>query len=76
MLPISAWNSSSSFLMSAYFLDISSYLPSHWSRSDSRAWTFRSKWPALTSVCRSLLKNRCQLGAIRNGMWSGGQGMG
>jgi len=54
ILPISAWKSSSSFCTAAYFLAISSYLASHWSRSDSRAWTLRSKCPALTSVCRSL----------------------
>lgn len=54
MLPISAWKSSSSFWTVAYFLAISSYLDSHVSRSVSRAWTFRSKCPALTSVWRSL----------------------
>lgn len=54
MAPISRWKSSISFWASAYFLDISSYLVSHWSRSFSRACTFRSKCPALTSVCRSL----------------------
>ena len=42
MLPISLTKSSSSFLVSAYFLAISSYLDSHWSRDCSRAWTLRS----------------------------------
>jgi hypothetical protein len=42
MLPISLTKSSSSFLVSAYFLAISSYLVSHWSRDCSRAWTLRS----------------------------------
>ena len=54
MLPISTWKSSSSFWTLAYFVAISSYLDSHWSRSASRALTFRSKWPALTSVWRNL----------------------
>lgn len=42
MLPISLTKSSSSFLVSAYFLAISSYLVSHWSRACSRACTLRS----------------------------------
>lgn len=42
MLPISLTKSSSSFLVSAYFLAISSYFDSHWSRDCSRAWTLRS----------------------------------
>lgn len=54
MLPRSSWNSSSSFCTALYFLRISSYLVSQLSRSTSSAWTLRSKWPALTSVCRSL----------------------
>lgn len=54
MLPISCWKSSSSFWTAAYFFAISSYFCSHWSRSFSRACTFLSKCPALTSIWRSL----------------------
>jgi hypothetical protein len=42
MVPISVTKSSSSFLVAAYLLAISSYFVSHWSRACSRAWTLRS----------------------------------
>lgn len=43
IVPISAWSSSSSFCRVVYLAAISSYFCSHWSRSCSRACTFRSK---------------------------------